>query len=139
MFAAIEAAIGDGSKASVSYVAFRLDHDTARPAVSRSPKLLDRLGMIAISPGRIWSMRSGSRTAGGFRQPWQLNPPGAGVWVRGLFNDFHVKEIAMTKASTTPPNVTKASTTSPIVTNAERHSRLAYSLFFPRYCCVVCM
>jgi hypothetical protein len=26
--------------------------------------------------------------------------------------------------------VTKASTTSPIVTNAERHSRLAYSLFF---------
>jgi hypothetical protein len=26
--------------------------------------------------------------------------------------------------------MTKASTTSPIVTNAERHSRLAYSLFF---------
>jgi len=52
-----------------------------------------------------------------------------GVWVRGLFNDFHVKEIAKTKASTT----------SPIVTNAERHSRLAYSLFLPRYWRVVCI
>jgi hypothetical protein len=51
VFAAIEAAIGDGSKASVSYVAFRLDHHIARPAVSRLPKLLDHLGMVEISPG----------------------------------------------------------------------------------------
>jgi hypothetical protein len=51
VFAAIERAIGDGSSASVSYVAFSLDHHIARKAVSPSLKLLDHLGLIDIEPG----------------------------------------------------------------------------------------
>jgi hypothetical protein len=48
VFAAIERAIGNGSSASVSYVAFSLDHHIARKAVSPSLKLLDHLGLIEI-------------------------------------------------------------------------------------------
>jgi hypothetical protein len=51
VFAAIEAAIGDGNSASVSYVDFRLDHHIGRKAVSPSLKLLDHLGLIEIEPG----------------------------------------------------------------------------------------
>ena len=51
MFAAIERTIGDGSSASVSYVAFGLDHHIARKSVSPSLKLLDHLGLIEIEPG----------------------------------------------------------------------------------------
>jgi hypothetical protein len=51
VFAAIERAIGDGISASVSYVAFSLDHHIARKAVSPSLKLLDHLGLIDIEPG----------------------------------------------------------------------------------------
>ena len=51
VFAAIERTIGDGSSASVSYVAFGLDHHIARKAVSPSLKLLDHLGLIEIEPG----------------------------------------------------------------------------------------
>jgi hypothetical protein len=50
-FAAIDAAIGDGSSASVSYIGFRLDHHIARKSVSPSLKLLDHLGLVDISPG----------------------------------------------------------------------------------------
>ncbi len=42
---------GNGSSASVSYVAFSLDHHIARKAVSPSLKLLDHLGLIEIEPG----------------------------------------------------------------------------------------
>ncbi|MGY3131989.1 hypothetical protein ACVWZM_002671 [Bradyrhizobium sp. USDA 4501] len=51
VLAAIERAIGDGDSASVSYEGFRLDHGIARPLISKSLKLLDRLGLIEISPG----------------------------------------------------------------------------------------
>ena len=54
VFSAIEAAIGDGSAASVSYIAFRLDHGIGRKAVSPSLKLLDHLGLIEIEPGPRW-------------------------------------------------------------------------------------
>jgi hypothetical protein len=52
VFAAIARAIGDGSSASVSYVAFSLDHGIARKSVSSSLKLLDHLGLVDIEPGR---------------------------------------------------------------------------------------
>ena len=43
LFAAIEAAIGDGSSASVSFTSFRLDHHIGRQCISPSLKLLDHL------------------------------------------------------------------------------------------------
>jgi hypothetical protein len=51
VFAAIERAIGGGSSASVSYIAFRLDHGIGRKAVSPSLTLLHGLGLIDIEPG----------------------------------------------------------------------------------------
>jgi hypothetical protein len=51
VLAAIEAAIGDGSSASVSYVDFRLDHGIGRKSVSPSLKLPDHLGLVDIEPG----------------------------------------------------------------------------------------
>ena len=50
VFAAIERTIGDGRSASVSCIAFRLDHGIGRKAVSPSLKLLDHLGLIEIEP-----------------------------------------------------------------------------------------
>ncbi|MGX9431091.1 MULTISPECIES: hypothetical protein [Bradyrhizobium] len=52
VFAAIERTIGDGSSASVSYVDFILDHHIAHRSISPSLKLLDRLGLIEIEPGK---------------------------------------------------------------------------------------
>jgi hypothetical protein len=51
VFAAIEAEIGDRSSASVSYVAFSVNHCIGRQSISRSLKLLDAVGMIEIEPG----------------------------------------------------------------------------------------
>jgi hypothetical protein len=51
VFAAIETAIGDGSRASVSYTSFRLDHHIGRQSISAALKLLDHLGLIEIEPG----------------------------------------------------------------------------------------
>jgi hypothetical protein len=51
VFAAIERAIGDGSSASVSYVAFSLEHHIGRQSISPALKLLDHLGLIDIEPG----------------------------------------------------------------------------------------
>src|SRR6476469_9834637 len=51
VFGAIERAIGNGSRASVSYEDFRLDHHIGRRSISVSLKLLDHLGLIDIEPG----------------------------------------------------------------------------------------
>jgi hypothetical protein len=52
VLAAIEQAIGGGDSASVSYLAFMLDHHMAPQVVSPSLRLLDRLGLIEIETGR---------------------------------------------------------------------------------------
>jgi hypothetical protein len=51
VFAAIEAEIGDRSSASISYVAFSVNHRIGRQSISISLKLLDHLGLIEIEPG----------------------------------------------------------------------------------------
>ena len=51
VFAAIERAIGNGSSASVSYVAFSLDHHIGQQSISAALKLLNDLGLIDIEPG----------------------------------------------------------------------------------------
>ena len=51
VFAAIERAIGNGSSASVSYVAFSLDHHIGQKSISAALKLLNDLGLIDIEPG----------------------------------------------------------------------------------------
>jgi hypothetical protein len=48
---AIEAAIGNGSAASVSYTTLMLEFHIGRQSISKGLKLLDRLGLIDIEPG----------------------------------------------------------------------------------------
>jgi hypothetical protein len=64
VFAAIEAAIGNRSSASVSYEDFRLDHHIGRPNISPAVKLLDHLGLIEVEPVRASSMCFGSVVVG---------------------------------------------------------------------------
>jgi hypothetical protein len=52
MLAVIEAQIGGGSSASVSYSDFALEHRIARATISKSVKALVALGMIEVSPGK---------------------------------------------------------------------------------------
>jgi len=51
VFAAIEAAIGDGSSASVSYTSFGLDHHITLKEVAPALRLLDHFGLIEVEPG----------------------------------------------------------------------------------------
>jgi hypothetical protein len=52
VLAAIEQAIGGGDSASVSYLDFSVDHNIGHRSISPSLKLLDRLGLIEIEPGK---------------------------------------------------------------------------------------
>ncbi|MDI4239321.1 hypothetical protein OZ411_41770 [Bradyrhizobium sp. Arg237L] len=52
VFAAIERTIGNGTSATVSYLEFSVDHNIGHRSISPSLKLLDRLGLIEIEPGK---------------------------------------------------------------------------------------
>ena len=51
VLAAIERAIGDRVRASVSFTEFSFDHHIGRQSISPSVKLLDHLGLIEIDAG----------------------------------------------------------------------------------------